>query len=421
MLRAMLAAPSRTPWSGVGVRLVEEPASFASAGGALRCSDPSVLARRLRLGIEELLDRVLAGVTRVAVLAGGGVDSSILLAHAVAWAKRTGGTAFGVALDFASPGDDRPHREALRAHLGCAILEVKPEDAAPRFDTCYPDVDAAPLTWPSALMEIEAMGRARAEGAECVLTGVGADELFDGDPTLLSALPLRRALPAAWRLAGFSRPRAPLWTWAARPRLAARVPAVVKRARARLAPLALPDWAGPRWERLARARRDAAIDAMSAGGRGPVVPETHRLHLAWLRHQQSAAAGVPRVDPFLDRGFVEEVTSWPAHMLLAGDLRRGLFREAARGLVPESLRLRTDKAIFEPGLDRFLDAAPSGRARLASLADVRFLASAGAVRAGPFGQAARTFLDRRDEGWGWSDVWPVLAVEAFARKSGRAS
>jgi asparagine synthase (glutamine-hydrolysing) len=394
---------------------VSEPAS-----GPARATSPGAAAALLRDAVEAAVERALEGVRRVAVLTGGGVDSSALLAFAVARARRVGGSAFGVALDFDGPGDDRPHRRALAAHLDCEILCVRPEEAAHRFALIRSGVDAMPMTWPGGPMEIEMLARARAHGAECALMGVGADELLDGDPCVLGDLArqgdLVSALTAARRLEGFGDPGWPALAWVARPLLGSLVPRGLRGRRARASRLAVPDWAAPALREVARTSRDHAIERQLA----PTETAAQRFerfdgslaheHLASLRHQEIMASGLLRRDPYLDPELARIVTALPPAWLMYGESRRGLFREAMRGLLPDSLRLRSDKAEFEPAFRRFLDAS-GGFAALRPLAKVSRLATLGLVERGPFATSFDRFTKNPDEGWG--AFWSALAVEAF--------
>jgi len=396
--------------------------------GAPPPGSPAEAAVALRAALEVAVDRTLAGAKRVAVMTGGGVDSSTLLALAVGRARRRGGSAFGVALDFEGPGDDRPHRRVLETELGCEILRVRPEDAAHRFGVLWSGVDAVPLTWPGGAMEIEMLARAKAHGADVALMGVGADELFDGDPRALAELVrggrVARAVTSARALRGFTRPRRPVIRYVVRPLVASIVPRAVRRRHALRAPQPLPSWAGPRLREHARAWRAQEIEQSLSRPRTAAerfvrfdASPSHD-HLAWLRHQEQVASGLERRDPYLDRDLVRFVTALPPTWLLHGGTRRGLFREAVRGLLPESIRVRADKASFEPAFARFVEAS-GGFAALRPLANLSELASLGLVEPASFGAAFDAFAVRPEDGWG--DVWPALAVEAFLRgRTGRA-
>lgn len=400
-----------------GVRATYTRAGGGEAPAAPRARTPVEAAARVRQTLEQLVADALRGVERAAVLTGGGLDSSALLALAHRWGLRRGVSVFGVALDFGGPGDDRPYLAALERHLGCEVLRVRPEDAAARVDLFRRGVDAAPFTWPSGAMEVEGLARARARGAEVVLTGVGADELLDGDPRALARVALRSpraALRSARAMRGFERPPRPAARWLARPMISALLPAPVRRWRARRARVAPPAWAAPVFLEH-EAARELRGDAPSRIWELP-----HHEHLAWLCHQQEVAAGIACRQPFLDPRLRRLVGALEPAWLLHGDIRRGLFREAVRELLPAALVEREDKAGFEEGLARFL-AASGGFDALRPLADGRELVSLGLVDGRRLGDAFAAFERAPTDGERWGAVWPVLAVESFLRARREAS
>jgi hypothetical protein len=111
------------------------------------------------------------------------------------------------------------------------------------------------------------------------------------------------------------------------------------------------------------------------------------------------------------------------------DLRAavGLYRRAMRGLIPESIRLRKDKAQGEPAHAEAILAARA-EPTLRELSSLAALADAGLVEPGPFRplfeswlsavrRGERTTDDPADESW--HTVWQLLSVEAFLRAPGR--
>jgi asparagine synthetase B (glutamine-hydrolysing) len=414
-----------TPYEGITCSLEERASMLQSLEDAAEPRSPEEAARALLIEREAAVDRALASVRRVAVLAGGGVDSAGLLALTVDWARRTGGSAFAVALDFASPGDDRPHLRALESSLGCEVVRVSPEDAAPRISLMR-GVDAAPFPWPVAPMEVELMARARALGAERVLMGVGGDELFDGDPRSLSALlregSVRKAFHLARTLRGFDRPRFPMASWAVRPLLARCMPRALRVRRARQRPVQVPTWAGPALTAYLHRAHDGRVEAAAESlmrGDDPLAPlkavETrYREYLAWCRHAEAAASGVERVDPFLDRTLAARVERIPRAWMLHGATRRGLFREAMRTLLPSSVRLRDDKASFEPAMTRFV-ASVGGLSSLRELATATELHAHGLVDRRAFVATFDAFVAAPEQREAWTALWPALCVEAFLR------
>lgn len=425
--RVALRSPAdtnATTWQGIRAIGVDR-------GGAIEavCERPPSDVERapeyLRRAMQASVERSLAGATRVAVMTGGGVDSSVLLALATEWAKRDRArSAFGVAVDFGGAGDDRPHLAALERHLGCEIVRVRPEDAAARFDLFERGVDASPFTWPGGPFEVEALSRARELGADRCAMGAGADELFDGVPESLADVAgtgrLLEAFARARKMRAFARPPRTAYAWVLRPLIARRVPRRLRAWRLRRSTPAVEAWAGPLLRTVLAEIRAREIAALPSGGEDANArferwrSALDEEHIVWLRHQEQMAARVVRRDPFDDPTLARAVTRLPPSWLLHGDIRRGLFREAVRGLVPDSLRLREDKAYFEEGFTRFVGAV-GGFARLRPLARAGRLADLGIVEPRLFGEAFEELAANPIDSWGWGTVWPALAVEAFLR------
>lgn len=440
-LAAVLLPPSivgieRTPYEGI-VRAPPEPSSAARAQA--RAGDRSAAAARLveqapallREALRLAVARAMEGARRVAIMAGGGVDSSLLLALALEVAKARGDVeVFAVALDFASPGDDRPHLAALASHLGLAperVVRVAPSAAAPFVNAACFVADAAPCTWPSAPLERALAEAAKARGADRVLSGAGGDDLFDGDPTELASLLPRHPLAALARVRSMSVPwkastLARARDFLVRPALSPLVPHAWRLARRRRTYADLFPWAGA----VLRRAIEMSIADSSARPRAHGSPHDRyeqlarspQLHeVATMRVQFEAASALRRVDPFLDPEVLAFVARLPPLTLLHGNQLRGLFRECARDLVPDSVRLRTDKAAFEPAQTEMVRAA-GGFETLRSLASVTRAADLGLVEPAVF-QPAFDALARDPEGGlapgDWLGVWPILAVEAFLR------
>jgi hypothetical protein len=187
----------------------------------------------------------------------------------------------------------------------------------------------------------------------------------------------------------------------------------------------MPAWAGPALRAYLVAAGDQAVARARAVVAGHLSPfdaarsAPHREHLGWLRHQEEIASGLGRTDPFLDDALVSEIMALPPERLLLGGMRRGLFREAVRDLLPPSLVARSDKAAFEPAFLRFVTAI-GGVEVLRPLATPVELSSLGIVEPAPFREAFEEFA-RAPLDASWGEVWPVLAVEAFLRhRGGRA-
>jgi hypothetical protein len=193
--------------------------------------------------------------------------------------------------------------------------------------------------------------------------------------------------------------------------------------RARRTVAAPPSWAGERLASYFEGARAHDLEAASrriSSGQDPAVKsadDAYRYYLAWGRHAEEVASGIERVDPYLDRTLIREVERFPAEWLLHGGMRRGLFREAMRDLLPDSVRMREDKASFEPALVRFVSAA-GGLESFRELANAVRLGELGLVDRRAFAAAVEVFVRSPDDGDAWTTVWPTLAVEAFLRERG---
>jgi hypothetical protein len=222
-------------------------------------------------------------------------------------------------------------------------------------------------------------------------------------------------------MAGFSfSPRSPVFSFVVRPLLAGLVPMPMRRARFRRN-VSVPAWAGARLRRFIVADHHRYVDwaylpRETADARLVAATDDPEIESAlWDRHQQEVAGGVVRVDPYMDPTLVGFMASLAPETLIHGAVRRGLFREAIRGLVADSLRNRTTKAGFEHCFVRALEAA-GGFESLRHLARATALADAGLVEPRSFARAFDELASRPLESWGWGDVWPALMVESFLRE-----
>jgi asparagine synthase (glutamine-hydrolysing) len=131
------------------------------------------------------------------------------------------------------------------------------------------------------------------------------------------------------------------------------------------------------------------------------------------RGQHEIAVGIPRLDPYLDAELIEFMLSVPARMLLHDHRMRGLYRQAMRGVLPESLRLRADKASFEPAISELFGGA-AGNPAFQELLRMEALGDLGMVEPRSYREAlARTIAGKSRRGW--LETWPALTVEAFVR------
>ncbi|MBX3190012.1 MAG: hypothetical protein KF819_23505 [Labilithrix sp.] len=392
--------------------------------------DPPVeeLAAELWRRVEGAVRRATEGASRVAVMVGGGVDSSSLLAAAVAVARGASTReVHALALDFDAIGTDRPYLAALAAALGIVPVRLAPRDAGPYFTDSLV-LDAQPYTLGIGPLERLVFGRARDLGAEVLLSGYMADEILAGDlrglaVEALEGSPLRAARRAMrLRLPWESTPRKRVEDYVVRPILKPFVPRALlarngARGEARLFP-----WAGARLRRVLAELREQATE-----GTAPRSP-TERFErfarsvtladFADLRGQMEAATGLVRKDPYADEDVLDLLARVRPEVMCHDDMHRGLFRAAIRGRVPESIRARLDKSYFEPALAEMADAA-GGLSALGDLWTPRALERLSIVDAARFRRAMeplfRAPASTSESAELWALATQVIPCEAFAR------
>jgi asparagine synthase (glutamine-hydrolysing) len=87
------------------------------------------------------------------------------------------------------------------------------------------------------------------------------------------------------------------------------------------------------------------------------VSEVERFQLPHLLHHEdrvSMASGIEARTPFLDYRLFEFILGQGPEMLIRGGWSKVILREAMRGILPEGVRLRTDKMGFETPTGRLL-------------------------------------------------------------------
>jgi asparagine synthase (glutamine-hydrolysing) len=376
--------------------------------------------RRFALSVK----RTVGDARRVAVMVGGGVDSSGLLAAAVALLRgASGGEAFALALDFDADCTDRPFLADLARHLDIVPVRLAPREAGPWFGKTLV-LDAQPYILCIGPMEQLVFRRARELGAEVLLSGYLADEILAGDPRVLSleaplaAISAAVALQLPWETTARQR----VTDFVVRPLLKPFVPhALLARSAARIHAKDFP-WAGPRLvEVLARAREHAATL------RAPRTPrerfdrfarDPRYMDFADWRGQVESTTGIVREDPYASEDLVDLISRAPPAALFHDGLHRGLYREALRGKVPESIRRRITKAWFEPAFAETAEAG-GGLRSLGDLWEPSALGDLDIVDSRAFRRSIEPLL-RDPLAPEAGDLWTVgtqsVACEAFCRR-----
>ncbi len=419
----------RAPMGQVGVLKSNDILwRWPNAGPAIGAEllDGPALASQLREAVSRSVRRCLkGGVSRPAVRGAGGLDSSLLLGVCTSMA-RTGeiNPPIAIAYDFAAPPwhDDRPHLRSLEGHLGLRAYRVSPGRETPNPRN-YLVVDGLPATMPWLCLSEQVGGIARSQGASVLLTGDGGDHLLDGNPRLFAQFVRRgqvaRALDGALRTRGvFYHGRlgrlarfivAPL----VEPWFPSRAMSFARRLRR-----SPPSWWGPALRPAYRHYFEPtqATAAESTDARYARFLRTQPFGpLSIHRHQEEAVGGCLIRWPLLDDEFLRFVARLPPLSLMRGGYLRGLMREAMTDLVPDDLRLRRTKGSLAWLIDEIIKSG-GGLEVFADLADVRMLSRLGLVDAPAFRRFFKDFEDPASKDVEYSDLWRVLAWEAFLRQ-----
>jgi hypothetical protein len=410
-----------------GARTIEGPVRFEPE---LRLSTRE-LAREVRDQFRAAVARQSAGARCIGVMTGGGIDSSNLLAAAVANHRERGGPrVVPLAFDYGGEGDDRPHLRALCQRLGVEPIRVGAADGA-AFGMRDRVVDGRVQQLLPAASMSALMARAKAAGVDRIFDGVDSEAVFDCDSGVFADLlfheplaalgivlryrTITENLPQSWR-------RMVVGPLARRvlPRFVVDRRARHMRARLARARTARFPWAGPRL---------AAFLANPELGPGPrpVVSQRGRVaHLAsapYLMDNRESASrweivgGVPIARPYLDDEFLRFMARVPSRAIFAGARERGLLRESMTGCVPESLRNRMDKA-----RPRELLADALGHVRdtpaLRDLLSMRELEAVGIIDPPAFRAAFEAFTaDPLRDDTAWAAMGAALSGEAYLRWS----
>jgi hypothetical protein len=152
------------------------------------------------------------------------------------------------------------------------------------------------------------------------------------------------------------------------------------------------------------------------------LPFFSELCVSW--GQIASVTGTAPVDVFRDLELVRFIAQIDPVVLSHGHMFRGLFRLALKGILPESIRLRRDKAFGQPGIAEAAVGANAGE-QLRDLSSLERVASLGLVDPEafrrPFAAWLKTLLrgerlDSDPTDASWHRVWMLLSVEAFLRK-----
>jgi len=332
---------------GVALRAYWDPAAAASRPSRLHS------AAELRDVLLRAVDRELMSDVPVGVFTSGGLDSSFLAAAAAR--VMPGERIHTYSVKFLEPGyDESPFAEAVTHHIRTAHHVVVADDAS--LERAFEVVTgslAEPVGDPAILPTFLLAEAARAH-VKVVLSGEGADELFGGYPTYLghkaSLLylrlpgPVRRLLRRMVERWPSSTGKVTLEFLLKEFVAAAELPALERHL----------TWFGA----LGPAPGTVPELACKLTGFPKADPLNRILWLDFLTYlpdnllvkvdRGTMLASIEARAPYLDREVMELVLPAPSALKVRGFATKAILKEAARGLVPETVIERRKRGLSVP-------------------------------------------------------------------------
>lgn len=387
---------------------------------------PGEWAERVREGLRTAVRRRLDPDARTGVLLSGGLDSASIAAVGADSLSACSGT-----FPEHPQADEAELIGELRGALGLGglVAEVRPGGLlASVFE--YTATWQAPLLGWGDFWTLPLLRAAAERGIGTMLGGDGGDEVFAPRAYVLAdalrsgqprrVLRLARRLPGSGPHVGRRREAAMIASLALAGAMPARpvgwtlpwaddgAPGYLTRlTRGRLRRSDDPDaWKrldGPRWWAF-------AADGVSSGIESTGVFEHQR--------RRAAMAGLEARHPMLDLDLVELALRQPPEQTLDPRFSRPVLREAMVGLLPDSVRLRPQKALFESLIAAAMrgpDGAAIREILTAPDAEIGAYVDRPRMQAALFGTGA---VRKEDEfRWMWQ-VWRLLTAEVWLRSLG---
>ena len=313
--------------------------------------------------VSATLDRAVARRLRPAEPAGvmlsGGLDSTSLAAAAAALPGGQGLRAYSAVFPDHPEVDESELIDLTARQLGLAGTRTvaRAGGGALAGALGYLEEWRLPPPPPAHFIWEPLVERAAADGTRRLIDGEGGDELFGLAPYLLSDRLRQGRLAAAVRLST----RFPGTGTRARPRVMAHLlksygvrgalPSWLERS----TPPA-PEWLAPSSARLL-AQDDPAAWKRASGPRWwaqlshMVATGPDAVGACDYFRRRAASAGVSAHHPLLDVDLIELVLGLPPELSFSSDLDRPLLRAAMHGRLPECVRLRSHKSVFNSFVD----------------------------------------------------------------------
>lgn len=324
----------------------------------IRCKDDRDYAAHFLDVCSSAVEARLRSPWPMMVELSGGVDSSSLVG-VIEHLRRAGRCESQLdAYSIVFPGrasDESRYIRAVARECGVVTHEVEPSPtgAAPYEAQAqlYLDMPDYPMT----MMRREHFLAAREKGFRVVFTGNGPDEWLTGSPYAYADAVRRRRLRrltmelrAGTQALGLRAAVAELWHYGVTPQVPASIRHLARRV---MGQTSSPVWLTRsfcddsdlverlrtrRWEGADIARRESASN----------LDDGWRAHATEFSERSMSAMRQEGRDPFDDRRVVELALALPDDQRWRGQVTKYVLREAVAGLIPESVRTRSDKGNY---------------------------------------------------------------------------
>ena len=327
----------------------------------IRCASIEEYAERLRSLFAQAVKRRLRSSHPVAVMVSGGLDSSAILCQAERL-KRAGASVapcIGISMTFpqSTDADEKQYLNEIETCYEISIRKVA--FSRLRF------VDNEKAIWNSELPQLEWDARSELQriadqiGCRVVLDGYYGDQMLANAGYLVDLARNFRWLQLRRDFAEWGRWMAEVDPGVMKQELRwilsrGLVPYKLVRTARRL--MGIPESRQPAW--YARPFRERAFRRYVASGR---VPQRFASHYAKTCYEfliartrlnvvetgnKTGALALEKAYPFMDTDLIEFLLAVPGHVVNWKGVPKGLFREAMKGVLPESIRLRNWKGDF---------------------------------------------------------------------------
>ena len=327
----------------------------------LRFSTIGEYAEVLRALFEQAVRRRLRSSHPVGVLVSGGLDSSAILCQASVLKKAGDGVqdCMGVAMTFpqGTPANEERFLDDIEIAQDVKIQRLRAESL--RFPEQFLYFDEVPrFHWD---VVFDCMSLAGKQGCRVILDGDFGDHTMHSDAHLVELarrlrwFQFRREFAALAASMTDSDPSSwgPYFREALlRDITPAFLKPIARRLDALLRPEQRPSWYCDAFRRKALRRRvnqrrpKGNFFSNHGPSRHGVVTSAHSLNVREENNKISAALGFDKAYPFMDQDLIEFVIAIPGEIVNWKGRSKGLFREAMRGILPESIRERNWKADF---------------------------------------------------------------------------